>query len=223
MKKILIISSTAIALILAVASCKKSTSTDKVTVKVVAPHYATITLTGDQYYSINSGGTAPSIAATAYDSTTNEVCTVVQSAAGLDNTTPGLYPINLKTRNSDGYVSDINAFVAVTDIPAAMDISGNYQRTAGAMGIAEVTKIKNGLYHSSNIFGATAAASIAGFYFVHVNDSTIIIPSQQTDFGTFSPFNVSFSMVPAGDTFYTYSVNGALTSNAAIRKFIKQP
>jgi hypothetical protein len=223
MKKILIISSTAIALILAVASCSKKYSTENVTVKAVAPHYATITLTGDQYYSIAKGGTAPSIGATAYDSTTNEVCTVVQSSAGLDNTTAGLYPVNLKTRNKDGFFSSINAFVAVTDIPASMNISGNYQRNAGAMGIAEVTKVKNGLYYSSNIFGATAAASIAGFYFVHVDDSTIIIPSQETDFGTFAPFNVSFSMVPGGDTFYTYSVNKPLTSNQAIRKFIKQP
>jgi hypothetical protein len=115
-----------------------------------------------------------------------------------------------------------NVFVAVTDVPAAFDLSGNYRRNAGSMGVAEVTKVKTGLYYSSNIFGATAAGSIAGFYFLHVNDSTIIIPEQETDFGTMKVKDVSFSMVPGGDTLYKYALT-SLTTNDAVRTFIKEP
>ncbi|MFM2388143.1 MAG: hypothetical protein RL660_2900 [Bacteroidota bacterium] len=222
MKKIII----AIAAIVSIgfAACEKKRTTDNVTVKTIAPHFPTITLTGDQYYSIPVGGALPTISATAYDSTTNEVCTVLQSSSGLDNTTPGLYPVAMSAKNSDGYESSINAFVAVTNVPAAFDISGNYRRTAGQMGIAEVSKVKTGLYYSNNIFGvdpALAPGSMAGFYFVHVDDSTIIIPDQETDFGTMVTANVSFQMNPGADTFYTYSLK-TLTSNAAIRKFVKE-
>jgi hypothetical protein len=222
MKKI-IIAITALTTIAFVA-CEKKRTTDNVTVKTIAPHYPTITLTGDQYYSIPVGGTLPSIGATAYDSVAGEVCTVSQSSAGLDNTTPGLYPVAMSAKNSDGYISSLNAFVAVTDVPASYDISGNYRRTAGQMGIAEVSKVKTGLYYSSNIFGvdpAVSPGSLAGFYFVHVDDSTIIIPEQETDFGTMVVANVSFKMNPGADTFYTYSLK-TLTSNPAIRKFVKE-
>jgi hypothetical protein len=221
MKKVLILSFTALAITL--GACRKTTTTEGVS-KIVTPHYPTITLTGDQYYSINIGGVAPSISATAYDSTTKEVCAVTQVAAGVDNTTPGLYPVSISAKNSDGYESSINAFVAVTDIDVAKNISGNYRRTAGQMGIAEVSQVKRGLYYSSNIFGvdpALAPGSVAGFYFVHVDDSTIIIPEQDTDFGVMRVGDVSFQQVPGGDTFYTYSLK-TLTSNAAVRKFIKE-
>jgi hypothetical protein len=220
MKKVLILSFAALAITL--GACKKSTTTENVTKYTVAPHFPTITLSGDQYYSINIGGTAPAISATAYDSVTKEVCEVKQAAVGVDNTKPGLYPVALSSRNKDGFFSSINAFVAVTDIDAAKNISGNYRRTAGAQGVSEVSQVKRGLYYSSNIFGATAAASIGGFYFVHVDDSTIIIPSQQTDFGTMDAGNVSFQQIPGGDTFYTYSLNPELTSNGVVRKFVKE-
>jgi hypothetical protein len=222
MKKVLILSFAALAITL--GACKKSTTTENVTKYTVAPHFPTITLTGDQYYSINTGGTAPAISATAYDSVTKEVCAVVTVAAGLDASKPGLYPVAMTARNADGFFSSVNAFVAVTNVPETSDITGNYRRTAGQKGIAEVTKVKRGLYFSNNMFGvdpATDPGSMAGFYFVHVDDSTIIIPTQETDFGTFKVGDVSFTQVPGGDTFYTYSMK-TITSNPAIRKFVKE-
>jgi hypothetical protein len=222
MKKVLILSFAALAITL--GACKKKNTTENVSVKTVAPHYPTITLTGDQYYSINTGGTAPAISATAYDSVTNEVCEVVQVAAGLNSSKPGLYPVAMTARNTDGFFSSVNAFVAVTDVPESSDITGNYRRTAGQQGIAEVTKVKRGLYYTNNMFGvdpAIAPQNMAGFYFVHIDDSTIDIPVQNTDFGQIDVSNVSFVQTPGGDTFYTYSLNANLF-NPILRKFVKE-
>jgi hypothetical protein len=217
MKKI-IIASLALATIAGLNACKK---TNKVVSTVETASIPTITLSGDQFYSIPINGALPTISATAYDSVRKEVCVTKVEAGTLDNKTPGLYPVAIRATNSLGMYSKQNVFVAVTDVPAAFDLSGNYRRTAGAMGIAEVSKVKTGLYYSSNIFGATAASSIAGFYFLHVNDSTIIIPVQETDFGSMEVSDVTFKMVPGGDTLYKYALQ-TLTTNSVIRTFIKE-
>lgn len=203
-----------------IAGCKKVYTTDNVTEKIVEPHYPTITLTGKQYYSINIGGALPTINATAYDSSSNESCPVSLDASSLDNTTPGLYAVPINSINGDGYTSSKNAYVAVTDIDPSWDLSGQYARTANGY-IVEVTKVENGLYSTNNFFGG-AGLDGAYAYFVQVDDSTMVMPDQPTDYGTLYTADHSLSTAPA-DTFYTYSIQGGnITSNKVIRKFVKQ-
>jgi hypothetical protein len=217
MKKIFIAS---IALVVAVGfySCKKK---NEVVSKVVTASYPTITVDGSNFYSIKTGGALPTIKASAYDSLLKEVCPISLDASGLDNSAPGLNVLAIKSSNSLGYSSSRNVVVAVTNVDAAYDLSGNYRRNAGAKGVSVVSKVQTGLYYSSNIFGASDPTLIAGFYFLHVNDSTIIIPEQETDFGTMKVANVALSIVPGGDTLYKYSLK-TLTTNAAVRTFIKE-
>ena len=220
MKKIIVLI-LALSPIIYFGACKKKYTTDNVTQKVVEPHYATITLSTPQYLSIPVGGTLPEISATAYDSVVKENCEMFPvDASGLDNTEPGLYPVEIKARNTDGYISTKNVFVAVTNIPEAVDLSGKYARTANGY-LVDVVEVDNGLYSTNNFFGA-AGLDGAFAYFVQVDDSTMLMPDQPTDYGTLSTADQTLSTVP-GDTFYTYSIQGGnITSNTALRKFVKQ-
>ncbi|MBP6624600.1 MAG: hypothetical protein KA198_05475 [Chitinophagaceae bacterium] len=201
-------------------ACKKNYTTDNVTEKIVEPHYPTITLTGKQYYSINVNGALPTIGATAYDSSTKEVCPISLDASGLDNSTPGLYAVPISSINGDGYTISKNAFVAVTNITPDWDLSGEYARSANGY-VVTVEKVDNGLYSTNNFFGG-AGLDGAYAYFVQVDDSTMLMPDQPTDYGLLMTADHALSTAPA-DTFFAYSIQGGnITSNKAIRKFVKQ-
>ncbi len=219
MKKLIILI-LAVTPVLYFSACKKKYTTDNVTEKVVEPHFPEITLSSPQYISIGVGGSLPTISASAYDSVTNEVCELFPiDASGLDNTTPGMYPVAIKSINGDGYISSKNVFVAVTDIPDSINLAGTYARSNGVP--VEVIEIANGLYSLDNFFGAaTTPGSYA--YFVQVDDSTMAMPAQPTDYGTLFTADHALSTVPA-DTFFQFSIQGGnITSNTAIRKFMKQ-
>jgi hypothetical protein len=212
MKKFLL---AAVVASLALSSCIQR---DKRYSLVVPISYPTITFTGPQLFSIPTGGSLPAVSATAYDSLIGESYTV--SLAGtdaLDNTTPGLYIIQAQATNRYGFVSQENVYVAVTDIPTEADLSGQYLRT-GTSAIADVTEEANGLYSSDNLFGSTSL--FVTFFFVQVDDTTLIIPDQPTEIGDLEVSDIFLRTNP-GDTAYGYKIR-TLTSNAALREFVKQ-
>jgi hypothetical protein len=214
MKKILIFS---IALAgLTYAGCKKRDSYDVSTIKPES--YPTITFTGSKFVSIPTGGTVPNIAATAYDSVYNEVCSVQQGESGVDVNTPGLYFQEYESTNSQGFRSVAIAYVAVTDVSPDVNLAGPYKRTANGAPVT-VTKLANGLYSTNDVGGAPTLQVTA--YFVHINDTIIDVPYQPTSVGTLGCYNAKLSMTPT-DTSFSYVVDQATYFGTALRTFVKQ-
>jgi hypothetical protein len=197
------------------ASCKKNTDTVSTEVTYSVP---TITVNGQQYFSINVGGSLPTVSATAYDSFYKETYPVVMDASTLDNTTPGLYIVSLKASNKYGMVGTSGVYVAVTNIDPAIDLSGNYQRVSNGAP-ATLTELANGLYRTSNISGALSGANEG--YFVQIDDTTIQVPVQVApSFGTLYGSQASVHMA-VGDTSYQYVLGPSSTFAQSVRVFQK--
>ena len=230
MKKILIAASLGTMLFTACKKDKDQVSTVRVT------SWPTITLTGGAFYSINTGGTLPSVSATAYDSFLNEAYPVeIVGTDALDNSTPGLYIISAKATNKYGYYSNQNVYVAVTDIPESTNISGKYKRTDVSTGdVSNVTKLARGLYMLDNIGGVPRTGAGARpdllfpVLFVQANDTLLLIPEQETVVGHIQVEDergvndqAIYRRLP-GDTSYRYAIISGAPFGTAVRKFTKQ-
>ena len=196
------------------AACKKDR---KPVSQVVTVSYPTIVATGSQFYSIPVGGTVPALSATSYDSVIGEAYTPVVDASTIDNTTPGLYVVNVTAKNKYGYSSSYPIYVAVTNVPASEDLTGTYQRVSNGAEV-HVMKLATGLYSTDDVGGAPTLPVTA--YFAQLNDSTIQVPSQPTDAGTLYCDNASLTLSP-GDTSFTYVVHNAYFGTSQ-RTFVKE-
>jgi len=194
-------------------ACKKSDDVSD----VVKVSYPTISFTGSKFYSINVGAGAPTIQATAYDSALNESYPVDYDPSVIDVNTPGLYVVPMTSKNKYGYEGTDVVFVAVTNIPESVDLSGTYLRAAtGAT--PTITEVANGLYMTDDVGGAPSLPITA--YFAQLDDSTLVLPPQPTAAGTLSAVNAKVRDV-AGDTVITWAVRNASFGTAA-RTFVKQ-
>ncbi len=214
MRKLLVIPFLAV---IAFTACKKKVNTVSTLVTYSAP---TITVNGAQYYSIKVGGALPSVAATAYDSFYRESYPVVIDQSTLDNTTPGLYIVNITAKNKYGMVGSAGIYVAVTDINPAINLAGEYKRVSNSQSVF-LTKLANGLYVTDNVGGVIPPSSaIVPAYLVQVDDTTMSFPMQTTSQGDIYGNNPSVSMVIA-DTTFTYQIIGGPFA-PSIRVFQKQ-
>ena len=221
MKKILVF---AAAMTVLFAACKKD---DEVaTTNIVAPTFPTITFSAGQFYSINTGGSLPTVAATAYDSTLKEVAPVViKGTDALDNTTPGLYIVTARATNKYGYYTEENVYIAVTNVSPSINLAGKYLRSA-TNGIANVTKLANGLYATDNVGGVLRTDRpdlLFPVLFVQLTDTSIDLPEQPSPVGTLAGSNEKLIRVP-GDTTYQYILakGGNAFGTTATRVFKKQ-
>lgn len=171
-------------LIISVAACKKIT-TDKVseTLEVSAP---IIKLNGSQYVSIAVGGTYADQGATATDKLYTIVGSVSFDASGVNASKPGLYPVVYRAINNKGFESVKTRFVAVTNVLATENVSGLYRRS-GTNGPMNVSLVTRGIYKTDNVGGVALAGSnpvtanpsfLFDTYFVQIDDSTLLVPSQ---------------------------------------------
>jgi hypothetical protein len=230
MKKSIIVS---ILLGVAIAGCKKDEEFPSEIRQVSSP---TITFTGGRYYSINVGGALPTVAATAYDSVLNESYPVtIEGTDALDNTTPGLYIVSARSTNRNTYSRTENVYVAVTNIAANVDLSGDYKRVDVTTGdVSVVTKLARGLYSLDNIAGASRASRpdlLFPVLFVHSDDTTLLIPPQETPLSTtllrvkdeYDRPNMAIIRRQPGDTSYKYAITAPSNYfGGALRKFKKQ-
>ncbi len=212
MKKLLVIPFLAV---LMLGACKKNDNSVSTLVTYSTP---TITLTGQSFYSINVGGSLPSISATAYDSFYKESYPVVIDQSTLDNTVPGLNIVYVKSSNKYGMIATQGVYVAVTDISPLIDLTGNYKRVSNNAPVV-VTKLANGLYQTDNVSGALSGGQTA--YFVQTDDTTIVLPLQTTGFGDTYGTNAKIHML-VGDTAYQYVLNPSSTFAPSTRVFQKQ-
>lgn len=201
--------------------CKKEDNVSK----VVNVSYPTLSIPGGIYYSINTGGSLPAINGSSYDSVLKESYPLkIEGAEDIDNQTPGLYIVQATATNKNGYKSFQNVYVAVTNIPAAYDLSGQYKRAATG-GIATVQEVANGLYVTNNVGGVVVASNpdlIFPVLFVHLRDTVIDLPAQVTPVGTIEA--VEEKLVYAPDTTYQYRLSrgGTAFGTTATRVFVKQ-
>ena len=215
MKKYLIVPFLAV---MAFTACKKKENTVSTLVTYSTP---TITVSGAQYYSIPVGGQLPSISASSYDSFYKESYPVVIDQSTLDNTTPGLYIVNITAKNKQGMKGTKGIYIAVTDISPAIDLSGSYLRLSNLLP-ATVSKLANGLYLTDNVGGvATTSSAYVSAYFVQTDDSTIVVPLQTTDVGDIYGTNAKVNMA-VGDTTFQYVLNPSTIWAPTTRVFQKQ-
>jgi len=217
MRKLLILSVFAA---LSITACKKKDAPVSTLYTYSTP---TIIISGDQYYSIPVGGALPTITASAYDSFYLESAPVIMDQSTLDNTTPGLYVVTATSRNKYGMQSTKSVYVAVTDIPATVDVSGTYNRTSNGVEV-HVTKLANGLYLTDNVGGVDPsvpenAQFIIPAYFVQTSATEIVLPAQPTSAGTLSGTSAAIDMTTP--VTYQYAIENA-SFGKAVRTFVKQ-
>ena len=214
MKKILILS---VLSALVFVGCKKK---DKISSQTVTASFPTVTISGSPYYSIPVGGALPTITATAYDSFYQENDATLIDLSTLNNNVPGLYAVTVSAKNRYGFIGYASAYIAVTNIPSTLDLSGFYLRGANP---AFVTKLATGLFMTSNVGGddtATQASSVIPAVFAVTSDSTIDFGSQLTSAGTLTASQETLSLA-VGDTTLNYALS--LTGfGTQVRTFVKQ-
>jgi len=200
MKKLFIFSAFAA---LAFAGCKKKEATISTLHNYSVP---TILLPEGHYYSIPVGGVLSITDATAYDSFYNEVCTVVYDLSSLDNTIPGAYEVLAQAKNKYGMLATKKIYVAVTDIPETLILSGKYLRVATDDTVT-VSMLANGFYQTSDVAanGAGDTTHVISGYFVQTSDVALSMPKQASKFGTFYGTGGTINLSP-GDTTLEYVV-----------------
>ncbi len=227
MKKILALSFFAA---IAFAGCKKQENTVS---KLVNVSYPTGRITSGQYFSFPlHGGPLPtvnSIHATAYDSFYHESIVPVVDASHLSNLAPGLYVATVSAKNSNGFTGYAYVYVAITDVPDSMDISGFYLRQLGGSPSPSnpvfITKKATGLYLTSNVGGVdtgTQKTSIvpAVFAITDFANSTLDFGKQPTSAGTLTASGGLLKESPVDTTIsYSISLSGF---GSQVRTFVKQ-
>ena len=220
MKKILLLAALGIFVFF---SCKKKANDPSQDVHVSVP---IITLTGSQFYSIQVGGTLPTINATAVDTYSKVSIPVVVDASTLDNSTPGLYQVNLTATNKYGFIGYSSVYVGVTSASPALDLSGWYERGGVPTKAAYITKLGTGLFMTSNVGGVdtvTQASALLSAVFVVTSNSTIDFGQQSTADGLLTASNQVLTLA-AGDTTLSYILTGPSStfSPTAVRTFVKK-
>lgn len=218
----------------AFASCKKKETTISSAVTV---HYPTVTVKTSHYYSFPVGALdLPSaqpnspyyINATAYDSFYNESCPVVVDVSGLRSDVPGLYIATVSAKNKNGHIGYDYVYVAITDVPDSLDISGLYLRTEGGVQYSSapafISKVGAGLYYTSNLAGVdtgSESSKVVSGVFAVTSDTTIAFGSQFSKLGSFTTaFNALVQAAP--DTLLQYAIHGNSNFSREIRTFRKQ-
>lgn len=203
MKKTIFISMMAA---LAVAGCKKKEATISTSHNYSVP---VITMPGTMYYSIPVGGVLPVIEATAYDSFYHEDCAVVFDQTELDNTTPGVYVVTATAKNQYGMAASKKLLVAVTSISADINLAGIYRNDA-TDDTVNLTRLANGFYMTDDVAGNGAGdtSHVVPAYFVHTAPAALVMPQQDSKFGTFYGTD-GFVNLGSTDTTYEYVIHNA--------------
>ena len=199
------------------AACKKKEDNVSETVKV---QYPIITLKGDKYVTIGIGGSFTDPGATMFDSFTMQSSDLAPTQSGVDNTTPGMYPIIYEGKNKYGFTSREVRWVAVTAVPDAEDIGGLYKRNINGSPV-NVTEVTRGIYRVDNIGGVNGVPDfIYDMYFVQLSDTSLNFPAQPGPFGTTYTNSESINK-SVSDTVLSWRVIGP-SFGTAIRVFNHQ-
>lgn len=179
------------------ASCEKDEDTADVSFVTT---YPTIELTGEQWDAIMVGESYTDPGVEAFEGETPIEYTTTGS---VDPNTPGAYVITYTATNSDGFSTSVRRYVGViTPEAAAIDLSGQYQRNAGALGVSTVIRLEPGLYQTNNIGGIGAPGPATTVNFFHPTVNNLVVPPQNVLGNEFAA--VDATVIPG--TSYSWSV-----------------
>jgi hypothetical protein len=215
MKKIILMTLALVAFVFTACE-KESLGVSKITT------YPTIELKGDVAMTILVGGTYTEPGFTALEGDKDITSSAVVKGT-VDTNTPGVYTISYTATNSDGFSYTARRYVGViTQEAANMDISGQYQRNAGAYGIATVTKTKYpGLYINNNPGGIVikTEADNINVYMFHTDVNVVSVPSQDSKVGEFACINGTYDNSGEKPKYSWVCINSGY--GTALRIFIK--
>ncbi|MEJ7646259.1 MAG: immunoglobulin-like domain-containing protein [Chryseolinea sp.] len=158
--------------LVALAGCERDLETEGLS---RITYYPVFKMEGEQWNTIAVGGTFTDPGMTATEG--EQEIEVQVSGDAVDVNTPGVYTIEYTATNKDDYSVTDYRYVGVIDpTAAATDLTGQYKRTAGAQGVATITKLAPGFYYSDNV-GGTAAAGV-GVHFYHYEGNKLGVPVQ---------------------------------------------
>ena len=176
--------------------------------------YPVVTLLGDQWEVLQVGETFTDAGAEAFE---GETAIDFTTSGSVDTSVPGVYVLTYTAVNQDGYSSSERRYVGViTPEAAAIDLSGTYQRNAGAGGISTVTQIEPGLFETDNIGGVADPGPATTVRFFHYDVGLLGVPPQNVQGSEFAAIDAT--VIPGVS--YTWSVINT-GYGAAPRTFVK--
>lgn len=146
--------------------------------------YPELSLIGDQFMSIAKGAvfTEPGVSATI-----GGAAVPFTTTGTVDPNTPGVYIIEYKATNSEGFSQSAKRYVGVIASDAAsLNLSGNWKRTNGVITTWTKNATHNGLYTTNNVGGVDPVANPSYSYPVrifNIKDSTLVVPLQNNALG----------------------------------------
>ncbi len=197
MKKLLKYSSILFLVAIIFASCEKETEgISKVT------EFPEFDMTDDEYYfiEVGTGFTEPGIKA--FEGGTE---VTVQTEGTVDDNTPGVYVLTYTATNSDGYSKSVTRTVIVYDGDiTANDLSGDYFGGYYEDADMTVTKIKDGLYQATDVFGYGPPYPIPA-KIVDIGSGNLVVLATSSPFG---PGLQTPGTYTADKLIYTYGIEG---------------
>ncbi len=195
----------------ALQGCEKDDETANVSFVTT---YPVVTMAGEQWIAIPVGGTFTDPGATA---TVGESSTEVTVSGTVDTNVPGVYVITYTATNPENFSASATRYVGViAPEAAAIDLSGQYRRTAGALGVSTVTRIAPGLYETDNVGGVAEPGPETTVRFFHYEGTTLAVPEQDVQGSTFSAEDAT--VIPGVS--YSWSVINAGYGDV-LRTFVK--
>ncbi len=175
--------------------------------------FPVFTMSGPGYVSLVKGETYTEPGVTAKEGDTELNVTV---AGQVDVQTEGIYTLEYKAQNKDGYSNTVKRVVAVLPSPEedGVDISGTYNYATGG-GSAQITKLAAGFYLASNVY---SPASVMPAYLITVDGRSIVLPP--SSLSVYGPLKGTATLSAAGALVYKVDlINYGITGST--RNWIK--
>lgn len=193
------------------SGCEKDDETANVSFVTT---YPVVNLVGEQWEVLQVGEAFTDPGAEAFEGETSIEYT---TSGSVDTNIPGVYVLTYTAVNQEGFSGFIRRYVGVvTPEAAAIDLSGRYQRNAGAGGISTVTQIEPGLFETDNIGGVAAPGPSTTVRFFHYDVGQLGVPPQDVQGSEFAA--VDATVIPGVS--YTWSVINS-GYGATPRTFVK--
>ncbi|WP_299825074.1 immunoglobulin-like domain-containing protein [uncultured Pontibacter sp.] len=163
------------------SGCEKDDETAKVSFVTT---YPIVNINGEQWNVLMVGEAFTDPGAEALE---GETPIEVTTTGAVDVNTPGVYVLTYTAFNQEGFSASATRYVGViTPEAAAIDLSGQYKRNAGAEGVSTVTLIEPGLYQTDNIGGVAAPGPATTVRFFHYDVGQLGVPPQDVQGSLFS-------------------------------------
>ncbi|MBP6385485.1 MAG: DUF5011 domain-containing protein [Pseudarcicella sp.] len=197
-----------------ILSCEKELTTENIS---RITYYPVFEVKGDRWAQIDKGGSWSDPGVIGKEGT-KEISVKVEGADKVDLKTPGVYTIKYSAVNKDGYAASTYRYVGVIDpVVKGKDISGNYKRTAGALGVSTVSKIKDNLFQANNVGGVEKPSDDVSVQFYYYAPGKIKAPYQFNGSGY---FETKDEAIVEGEKYSWIVLNGGY--GPALRTFVKQ-